>query len=790
MARPIGTTNRQNRRVRQSRGSASRHFAPVSPPPGRLGVSEYLVGTTRYAIFGLIVLLACGDRSLPRQATEPIAQQTPPTKQGITIEQQEALDRYRRIITNERNVPATRRDMADGLLKSDLPGRIDLIVELLATSSAAGASTAMCEAIASIGATRPDLIDARLAEPLLELLDSDGFQLASKASAALAVFQDGGVERKLARRAADENRPLESRFAAIATLSLNTNRRDVVAALIELASQPNAAIANRVFQALRSASRIDYGPDGSAWRAWWRQKQELTNEQWLQDRLDLMVQRLRSQNTTIDRLRRQAEAHRSRVAGRFDELLRKLYQATSQQPQREALLQRWLADTAVEFRISALNLVRERISEGEIPADDIREDIKNCLADDSTAVRMAALEIIGNLKDPDDASSVLALLPDAQEPAVRETILRVLGRLENPIAVEVLVEELNDPEADSGCVREAARALGALGQQPLDDVSLIQSAIGPLRERFQEVPPGNPRLKEALLDAMARIGDPAFTPEFVANLSEESPQLVLAAIRGIRNARVSAQIDRLRAHLTHTDPRVRQFAAEAVGQLGTGEADLEALITRLDPNSEPSQNVRNAAWDGFRAVLSLKPPSVRLQWVDRLESLPDRRILLLGELIADWAANNASSPDLIDARERIVDILFGQSRYAESISHLQKLREPYIASGDPRAHSYGVRLVTASLMSQRTDRIGELITELAATADDDAKDELLGSLLGFLSADHARGEAQTVTQLAEILRALPEELLGRERTDRLKTTLDSLAKTSADDHTTGTSDPP
>ncbi|MCH7873574.1 MAG: hypothetical protein IID33_17895 [Planctomycetes bacterium] len=90
---------------------------------------------------------------------------------------------------------------------------------------------------------------------------------------------------------------------------------------------------------------------------------------------------------------------------------------------------------------------------------------------------------------------------------------------------------------------------------------------------------------------------------------------------------------------------------------------------------------------------------------------------------------------------------------------------------------------------QRTDRIGELITELAATADDDAKDELLGSLLGFLSADHARGEAQTVTQLAEILRALPEELLGRERTDRLKTTLDSLAKTSADDHTTGTSDP-
>lgn len=697
-----------------------------------------------------------------------------PTATTTTEEQQAELDRHRTIIMDSPVGSKSRRLMAESLLELDIPARIDLAVELLAPD---GAPLAICEAISTVGVKRPAKLDARLVDPLLDLLGNERTILSTQAASALSAFRDGDVADRLGALASDEKRPITARVAAVDALALNTDRREVVNVLIQLMRQSDDTIVATALAAVRQASRVDYGDDVRKWQHWWIRKNQLSDKVWLRDRLDLAALHNHQLRAEIHDLQQRSAARRQLVATRIAELLRKTYQLTPQ-GQREATLQQWLADSMEEYRLFALRVVRERIAEGDTPGESVRAAVKACFADPAPPVRIAALEIVGNLKDPNDAEAVLASLENETDPTARETTLRVLGRLENPKAIGALVEELTSPESRLGCVRESANALGVLGGQGHVEAQAMAPAIEPLRKRFAEAPDENLRLKESLLGAMALIGDRAFRPEFIANLKSDSPELLLAAIRGAEIVEARDQLDRLLDLLNHSDPRVRQLAAKAVGTLGSDPVHLAGLITRLNPDSEDNEGVRNAAWNGFRAILFREfrnPPSKLLELVGRLDRLPERQISLLEEILAEWSSTSSAPADVMTAaRDQLADLLLSENKYADAVPHLQQLWKDYVAAKDDRAAPTRLKLVRACLYGARHERIVEIIIEIASPANDAEKAEIAQTVLDHLESALPNGDTEALRSLVKSLRAIPEGLLGSDWPQRLQDLSDRI----------------
>lgn len=707
----------------------------------------------------IALVLANDGALLARQPTDATTSTEQVTTDKPTPEQQEELDNARTIITADGNTAETRLITAIRLLRMHTAARIDAAVELLANEAGQEAATAMCRAVATIGRRQPELLDNRLVDPLLSLLGNASDEVSAVAATALAVFRDGGVAERLGVLAGDEQRPVPERYAAIGALALNNDRRVAVKELIQLTTSSNPSIVRRALDALRPASRVDHGDDVKAWDVWWRQKLSLDDAEWLRDRLDLALERnstLRSDNM---RLRRDARQGSMIVAQRTAELLRRIYQLTTQQAQRDESLLQWLDDPMAVYRLSALGLVREQINDGVRPAPSIREAVKECLSASSPEVRAAAVEIVGVLTDPNDAAVLLDLLPNEADLRVRETMLRVLGRLGNAQAIDALIAELKEPSADLNCVREAARSLGTLHAQGQIAHTTIAPATGPLLQRFEDAPKNNLRLREALLGAMAEIGDPQFTPAFVANLSSGAVELLLPAIRGIQIVVGHERIDRLLALLTHNDPRVRQLAADAVGVLGSDAAHLGALIARVNPDAEPNAGVREAAWIGFRALLHRQSAVVSYRWADRLDNLRDRQISLLEELIAAWAASATPPPELSMARERLWPILEETGKHIDAIRHLQQLRKD-LPLDSPRSVELASELVRVSLVSGRFDRTADIIKDVATSTDTIMDTAIINTLARFIDAAVTRGAVATLAPLFAQLESLPPALLG------------------------------
>ncbi len=716
----------------------------------------------RYAvILGAVLSARAYDARSNQVPATPTPAEKAHSQVELTPEHAQEIDDHRQIITDTGSQPESRRRMAERMLALDNPARIDLAVELL---SSADAAVAVCEAITSVGTKRPQLLDARLVEPLVALLGHEDAALSHKAAAALSAFPDDAVAGRLGDLASDGDRPLRQRLAAISALALSTDRRDIVAELIGLTASSDPAVVARAVDALRPASRLDYADDLVAWRKWWTEKQKLDDAEWLRYRLDLAVQHNQSLLREVARLRADAESRSQYAARRTCELLRTNLQLT-QANQRDAKLEELLTHTKTEDRLCALSLVGERIREGEKTSDAIRDAVKGCFGDALPEVRTDALQVIENLKDPQDAPEVLMLLTTENVLSVRETILRVLGRLKNPVAITALVSELSSPTAPVGCVREAAIAVGALCDQAAVAPAVIDQAITPLRDRLAAAAPTDLRLKEALLGAMARIGDPAFAADFAEYLSAESPELVVASIRGVEVVGDTDQIDRLLGHLGHSDARVRRRAVAAVGSLGTAPEHLAALFGRWDPNVEPNEGVRNVAWDAFRAVLT-KNPTSHTQWVDRLGPFPDLQITLLSDWVDARTGNNGSTPEVDAARDKLAHLLLKHGKFVDAMTQFQKLRKAYAARNDPRAADVGIDWVNAHLRSGRHESIGETLNEVC-NGDAAQKTAVADTLISYLEDALQQQGRATLSPLLDQLQAIPIDTLGPDWPTRL-----------------------
>lgn len=179
------------------------------------------------------------------------------------------------------------------------------------------------------------------------------------------------------------------------------------------------------------------------------------------------------------------------------------------------------------------------------------ETVREGLADDEAAVRLAAVEATRAIGDRDSLERLRERFPAEPDDTVRTAMVAVFGALKDDASLPMLIRSLLDPDS---------------------------SAI----------------LRDAVLGAVESIGSAAAVPALVelldgGTLADDQQPRILAALGALKaEAAVPALVGRLQAD----SPAVRAAAAEALGQIGVVAGVSEALRPLVD---DPEPDVLEAA---------------------------------------------------------------------------------------------------------------------------------------------------------------------------------------------------
>jgi HEAT repeat protein len=449
---------------------------------------------------------------------------------------------------------------------------------------------------------------------------------------------------------------------------------------------------------------------------------------------------------------------------RFVATCKQLYGLLATDADRAACLQRWLKSTLALERVTALELIHDKMSTGTRPAPEVLQQIRQMLNDRDERVRQRLVIILRDLRQPEDAARVEALLANERAPEVREEIYRALGYLGDPLAIPTCVTGLSEPSEPV-----AAQAAGALGRLAAcgssDPPPGTTMAVAALVQRANQ-PMENAVLREQVIEAMAQIADPAFLPalRIHAGANEKVPAIRQAALRGISQIGgpedVDIVIDRL---INDPDPGVQVFAAEALGKLGNRPEHLELLRERLDPKVEPSAAVQARAWESYRLLfLKVLSPAERDAvlgtWAATDPVSVGRRTDLLADLEKQASAANTDPQRLVRIRELLGDAYLSAGRAADSAQAYARAME-VLAPGDLEgAQRVAGKLLLAHLRTPAPEKAVALLTDSKMRP---LRDFLIGDLLDYIRQTAATNRAAAMTLLDKLQQMAPEQLGGQ-----------------------------
>ena len=671
--------------------------------------------------------------------------------------------------------PEERKLWAKRLLLLGTPQSHNVVAELLILSENPGAQQAVCEALAGGGHEHADWLDPAFVDPLINLLGAQSLDLRTAAAGALALFPGPEVPARLGQLAGQADAGLEKRLAAIDALAPSIHRREVVGQLVSLLEAAVPQITNRVLQALEPASRESFGLDPDRCLAWWGEKSKLGEEAWLADQVLIYRDRLRALDEEFKSYRDAAGRRHGETTVRLSEFQGELFRLLLAE-QKDAKLAEWLADPIEQVQLTALARIKARIAdEGKIPQGEVLTGLLRLLREGSTTMRHEVLLIAQNLSDKAVVDAVLAQLAVESDQDIRLTILKALGRFQSPIVVRALITELASGQSTAECVREAATALGRVAGKKME-AQLIQDAVVALKDCYSRVPGESLELRAALLEAMAGVADAAFTVEFQAAVESDDALVLRPAIRGLVAIGDPSTLPRLRTLTSHTDPRVRGVALEAVGRLGRADADLESLLSRLNPAIESNGPTRDLAWRAYTDFLGRKPCEDRISFAQRLHDLGELEIEYLTQLAGELASTNGNAGCLEQLRDVLSSAYVSRGRYAEALPHLEALYTTRLARKDADTLDCGLRLLDATLRSGTYQALSDLLKRLAeVSADVSGKERIVAAVSRHadsaeLTADHQRRAA-----LLEVLRSVPDDTLGeswRQLVERITGTIE------------------
>lgn len=676
----------------------------------------------------------------------------------------EQLQKCREGLVDPKARPEDRKRWAELLFSYQSQPAQALVVELLSDAQMPDVQRALCGVLADRARSKPQGLSDALVEPLMDLLGAESEELVSMAAGALADFPGSTVPAKLGALASRTDVPLGKRLAAINALAPNTHRREVTGQLISLLDAGVPEITERVAAELEAVTPQDFGSDLELWRRWWEQESGLTEEAWLAEQLQIHRDRSRRLSDEFVQYRKVTRRNQQAATARLRGFQRELYRVLNSE-QQEAKLVEWLGDPVPVVKLTAFSIIKARIAdEGKRPEGSVLSALLKAFREGSALVRREALDIIQNLNDPAVVEAVLTELRRETDPPTRHAMFKAIGKLDRPEAIPALIREIASATSFPECVREAAISLGSVAGAAGGDERLT-AAAAPLKERFHAVSADDPTMRAALLTAMAGIADPAFTLEFLEAIESDEAMVVQPAVRGLLAVGEDSKLPRLRTLMAHADALVRLAATEAVGQLGHEDADLERLLTRLDPAIETNKLARDAAWRGFRGFLSRRSVSDRIKAAERLRDQPDLEVEYLEELADSLSGVNGASAGREAVLDRLAALLVADDHHAEAVPHLRTLCDLRSVGADGAAMECGLRLLDATLRDPAASGLADLIRELAGKVQANngaVRDKIVECVAAWLeSGEMALNVENARRQLAQ-LRSVPTDVLGEE----------------------------
>jgi HEAT repeat protein len=682
-----------------------------------------------------------GEAATP--ATTSISTPTTPTTTATPSTEparQEQIRKWMRYLTEE-NTLTTRKTACADMLASGWPEAVVALVDALNRGADPIARLAICETIAA--QTAPP---AAFVQPLRLLLDNSDTRLREAAASALGAYRDAGVIAALAQDVADPSAPISRRIAAVRAL---TYAHDVVKAidvLITSLGDPDKRIRAEVLAALPRLAPVDFGPDATAWRHWWKNDRA--------ELLDGLSAKLRQQE-------RQQEA----IEARYVELLAALFAKTPDE-QRDAQLLEWFKSTFAIERRAAVILVHERLRDGKLPSAAVAAAIRKMIDDPAPRIRREVVLLIRDLREPEDAPLLLTRLEQERDRIVTPAIYSALGRLGSATAMPVCIAGLNDANED--ILAEAVTALGWLVQQNRDAGEVdVTPAIEATRKRFGTLPSA-PDLRERVVDAMAKMKDAQFAPVLrkEAGEDESSAAVRVAAVRGLGLLGDAASIDVVAARLSDKDAGVREAAVNAMAALGT-------TPSQLDPAAEPVKTIQALVWEAYRTIFARLSTAEELAVLKEFNAKPDpvaaeRYVQLVTSIEQKLAAMNPSPPELPAIRIELGDALARINRGGDAAAAYEKAL-PLMAAASPekRTEVY-LKMLRAFLRAGLADKAIASISGKTPVAIKPEADVVAQIFTEHLESLIAANKPDAAIELLDKLQPAADPPLGLGRSTRLK----------------------
>ncbi len=449
--------------------------------------------------------------------------------------------------------PAVSSSAAISLLALGQDSYVKLLIDILKNTRNDNVRISIMKAFGFNG-------DDRALEPIIELLDSENDVVKTTASETLGKLKTRRAIEKMSAAMLVKERTLSSRILLIQALG-NVRNREAVEPLISAMESDEKVLQVAAKEALERIAKQSIGDDAKQWREWWNRNKIKTREQWLEDIVEKLENKIKQFDVQLEALHKELAQKTINLLelrienGDFKPLLEGM---KSEYPE----VRVFSAKKLVNFKDAAITPV-----------------LITALSDMQTEVRIAAAQGLGELGNEMVVEHLTIALQD-EEIEVQEAAAKALGRLGLPKSVDALISVLDGPE--SKLTVASAEALGQIG-----DNRAVEPLINLLSHK-------DPRVRESATFTLGKLKDHRGISPLIKTLDDQEERIRWFAADSLGKIGDIEAVEPLVKLLSDTSARVRESASKALGQIKSEKAAEPLSKTLQDQDKRVAEQAADA----------------------------------------------------------------------------------------------------------------------------------------------------------------------------------------------------
>ncbi len=449
--------------------------------------------------------------------------------QDISPDLKIKIDEWMKLLYSEDTV--TRSSAIISLLGLNVPAIYDSLIAVLRNSENDDIRISLIKAFGFSG-------DDKALDCIIEMLASENKIIRNTAADALGKIKTDRAIDKMASLLLNPKTPISSRKLIAGALA-KTRSRNAVKPLINLLGSNNKELRIAAREALVKITKLSDGKTTVYWQEWWDRNKVKTREQWLEDIVDKLEEKIKSVIAQNEKLR-------AEIVQKTIETLR----TGEEKDDTRQFLDAMKSDYP-EVRIFAANKLVAHKEKDVITA------FLDLISDPNSEIRALAAKALGEFGDDSGLKPLTHALKD-QDAKVRKSAAKALGKLGNKEAAVELLEALGDSENSVKCI--VAESLGEIEAH-----DAVETLIGLLSDK-------DPKVKEFVIVALGKIRDNRSTDSLIAALKDEEERVRWYAADSLGKIAEKKAVLPLIDLLSDESARVRESAATALGQIGDDSA--------------------------------------------------------------------------------------------------------------------------------------------------------------------------------------------------------------------------